>query len=169
MSNIPSPRLNELYQPKFLFLMLIMVATTVVGMVYFGLNWGLMESGAQILLMVVYGIGGLLSLVLTIRLMVCRVRIDEHGVDVDNPFSGNTLLSWESIRTAAIVRIQVSGRTADPLIILATREPEVVLTKHGLSSSKVIGKHEHVRIPCNHARREAIEHYLHMTLPEFTI
>nr|MBR4281210.1 PH domain-containing protein [Clostridia bacterium] len=169
MENNASPRLNQLYYPKFLAMMLLVLATTAAASVYFSLNWGEMEPSGQTLLMVVYGGGGLLSLVLTIRLLICRVRIDENGVDVDNPFSGNTMLNWGDIRTAAIVRIRVSGRTSDPMIILATREPEIVLTKHGVSSGKVIGKHEHVRIPLNPARRATIEHYLHMTLPEYTI
>ena len=114
METNANPRLNQLYYPKFLFLMLLLLAITAAVSVYFSLNWGEMEPGVQTLLMVVYGGGGLLSLVLTIRLLISRVRIDENGVDVDNPFSGNTLLNWSDIRTAAIVRIRVSGRTAVP-------------------------------------------------------
>ena len=46
---------------------------------------------------------------------------------------------------------------------------EVVLTYRALTTRKVLAPDETVRIPLNPRRRAAVEYYLHMSLPEYTL
>ena len=109
------------------------------------------------------------ALVILIRSLLCKIRMDENGVDVDNPLGGHTYLRWDEINTAAVVVLTVKGQKTQPLIVLAAPTPEEVLTFAALALGKGLSKHEHVRIPDSPKRREVIEHYLHMTLPDITL
>lgn len=169
MSEQNTPRIDEMYNRKFMLLMLVMLILLAVCAVAIGNVWHNLDATLHTVVLIAFAMSGVTSLVLLLRLAFCRVRINESGADVDNPFSGNTTLAWGDIRTAAIVRITMGGKKADPVILLSTREPEIVLTHRALTTSKVITKDEHVRIPLTPARRKAVEHYLGMTLPEYTL
>lgn len=162
----PSPRIDELYNRKFMLLMLFMLPLLALCAVVVGYMWRHLDAAMHTVALIVFTMSGVTTIALLLRLLFCRIHIDENGANVDNPFSGNTMLAWNDVRTAAIVHLNLGGQKADPLILLATREPEVVLTRRALTTSKVLTKHEHVRIPMTPARRAAVEHYLGMALPE---
>ncbi len=105
------------------------------------------------------------------RLFFCRVRIDENGVDFDNLFGSSTVLRWDEIRTAAIVRLRVGGKQSQPLILLTTRPAEKALSHAAMTGSgkSRLRQDEHVRIELTPACRAAVEHYLHMTLKEYSL
>lgn len=164
-----NPRIDERYNKKFLLLLLVLAAMLAVCAAAIVPAWDHFGQDMRTVVLVIFALSGTTTLALIVRLLLCRLRIDENGADVDNPFSGNTVLAWGDVRTAAIVRLRVSGTTADPIIILSTREPADVLTARALLHGKGLTRHEHVRIPCTPARLAAVEHYLHKSLPEYTI
>jgi hypothetical protein len=106
---------------------------------------------------------------LTVRLLLCKVRVDENGVSVDYPLTGTTAFDWPTIRTAAVVRVGVGYGNGQKLIILSSKDPEQVLTRKALLMGKGLSAREHVRITHSRARQAAVEHYLRMTLPEIDV
>ena len=106
-----------------------------------------------------------LTLVILLRCLICKLRMDENGVEAHPPLGSSAYLRWEEIHTAAIVVLTVNGAASDPMILLATPEPQEVLTRDALLHSRNLAKHEQIRIPDSPKRREIVEHYLHMELP----
>lgn len=104
--------------------------------------------------------------VLLVRSLLCKVRLDENGVEVNNPMGGSSDFRWEELKTAAVV-VFTSGKQSTRVILLSTCPPEAVLTRAALRGRA--SKHEQVRIPYTEKRREIIEHYLHMELPTFRL
>ena len=169
MSEHNPPRIDELYNRKFMLLMAAMLVMLAGCAVIISNVWHNLDSTTHTVALIAFAMSGVTTLGMLVRLAFCRVRIDEGGTEADNPLSGGNHLAWSDIRTAAIVRITVGNQTADPLILLSSREPEVALTHRALTTGKVLTKDEQLRIPLTPARRKAIEHYLGMTLPEYTI
>lgn len=169
MSEPRKPVIDEIYDRKFPLVMLAGMALIAICGVIIACNWTALDRTGRLLGPIACILGGGGSLVLLIRFLISRVRIDENGADVDNPLNGNAMLRWEEIHTAAIVRFSHGGTRSAPLIVLATPGPETVLTVSALMNGKGLSRHEHVRIPFTAARCAAIEHYLGMKLPEYDL
>ena len=108
----------------------------------------------------IVGVG--LAGMLLVSSLLAKIRLDENGVEVKNPLAGSSDFRWEELNTAAIVVFTVQKQSMQ-VILLATRQPEEVLTSAALRRSA--SSHEQVRIPYSEKRREIVEHYLHMELP----
>lgn len=167
MSNTP-PRINELAHGRLLMLLLVSVCFPVICIAFLSTMWSSLDEKTHLVVIVVCALSGVMSLALITRLLFCRVHINETGVDADDLF-GSSALSWGDIRTAAIVRLNINGQKSSPSIVLSTREPQEVLTYRALTTRKVLSPEEVIRIPMSPRRRAAVEFYLHMTLPEFTL
>lgn len=167
MSNTP-PRLNELAYVKLLHLLLFSMGFLILCAVLISPMWHNLSDTVHTLFIILFSLSFVTSLAGIVRLLFCRVRIDENGADADDLF-GNNAMAWDEIRTAAIVRLNINGQKADPFIVLSNREAEVVLTYRALTTRKVLAPDETVRIPLNPRRRAAVEYYLHMSLPEYTL
>lgn len=161
-------RVNELAHVKLLLLLLFSVGLLAVCTIPISVMWHSLDDTVHTLFIVLFSISVITSLAGIVRLLFCRVRLDENGADADDLF-GNTVLNWSDIRTAAIVRLVVGSQKSDGFIVLSTREPQEVLTHRALTTRKVLSRDEVVRIPLNARRRAAVEHYLRMTLPEYTL
>lgn len=118
-------------------------------------------------LRIAYFICLVMLLLAILRIMRCRLHIDETGVSNDRLPFGQTSLRWEEIATGAIVHLNMSQGSSEPIIVLATRPPEEVLTRQALLGLHGLSVHEHVRFSCTKARTACVQHYLHMTLPEY--
>lgn len=167
MSEQNHPRLEERYSASFTRTMamslLWMVACAVIILVLGAENLaGEVMGGAKVVII----IGVAAALTLLVRSLVCKVRLDEGGVEVDNPLLGRSAFRWEELHTAAIVDFAVQKQNAKA-ILLSTREPQEVLTPAAFQ--RRADKREQVRIPYTEKRREIVEHYLRMTLPEISL
>ena len=164
-----NPRIDEISNPQFIRLLLMGLAFQCLCSVVIGLSWDTLSATLQTLVPVALGAGLVGYLAVLLRLLFCRVRIDENGVHANGLTSGYRTLRWTDIRTAAIFRLMQDGKPGNAVILLTTRPPEESLTREALTTSKVLAPHEHLRIPLGYDRRKAIEHYLHMTLPEYRL
>ncbi|MBR3764912.1 MAG: hypothetical protein IKK57_10245 [Clostridia bacterium] len=161
-------RINELANVRFLLLSFAFLAGMLLGIPLLTYMWAPHESPLLEAFLIFFKLSCLTYLAIGVRLLFCRVHIDETGADVDQLF-GNTAMSWGDVRTAAIVRLVVGNQKSDGFIVLSSREPQEVLTHRALTTRKVLSRDEVVRIPLNARRRAAVEHYLHMTLLEYTL
>ena len=161
------PRLEEKYGKSF-------TKTMALGMGCFILCTGIiMRMGADSLsapvmksVVIVSLIAAGISAVLLVRSLLCKVRLDETGVEVNNPLLGSSDFRWAELNTAAIV-VFTFEKQSEQVILLSTRPPEEVLTPSAVRGRA--SKHEQVRIPYTEKRREIVEHYLHMELPTFRL
>ena len=161
------PRLEEKYGKSF-------TKTMALGMGWLILSTGIiMRMGEDSLsapvmktVVIVSLIAAGVSAVLLVRSLLCKVRLDETGVEVNNPLLGSSDFRWEELHTAAIVVFTVQKQSMQ-VILLSTRPPEEVLTPVAMRGRA--SKHEQVRIPYTEKRREIVEHYLHMELPTFRL
>ena len=161
------PRLEEKYGKSF-------TKTMALGMGWLILSTGIiMRMGEDSLsapvmkiVVIVSLIAAGVSAVLLVRSLLCKVRLDETGVEVNNPLLGSSDFRWEELHTAAIVVFTVQKQSMQ-VILLSTRPPEEVLTPAAMRGRA--SKHEQVRIPYTEKRREIVEHYLHMELPTFRL
>lgn len=167
MSEQNPPRIDELCNRKLLLLIIVSLVFVAACGIAIGYVWHNLDATTHTVILIAFAMSAVTSLVLLVRLALCRLRIDESGVDVDNLLFSSTQLAWSDIRTAAIVHLSFGNQKADPLILLATLAPEAVISRRALTTSRGLAKDEHVRIPLTPARRAAVEHYLHMTLPEY--
>lgn len=158
----PYTRLALLTAGVMAFLLFSMTFVTLFGGASYGP--GVLTAGK-----VLGGVGVLTCVVILVRCLICRVRMDEQGVDVDNVFAGSTCFGWGDLRTAAVVYLTINGQQSGPLIILSNREPKDVLTRRALIDGKGLTRHEHMRIPHSAARQQAVEYYLRMKLPEIRL
>lgn len=112
----------------------------------------------------VFSIGGLLFL-----WWLCsreRLIVDEAGIRTRSLLGKIRALEWPGIRTAAVVRL--SANEMHHWIVLSTDpDPARVLTRKRQTRKAKAG--EELRIPYGEKRREAVEHYLNMTLPEIRL
>lgn len=167
MPDQKNPVIHELMDLKFLFLLLGAFVFIVAGGSYLLFLSPQMANATYLpVLRIAFPICAAMLLVVILRLLFCRVHIDETGVTADRLPLGQSSLRWEEIATAAIVHLSV-GTNSEPIIVLATLPPEQVLTRKALLGLHGPGVHEHVRIPFSKARAAAVQHYLHMTLPEY--
>ena len=162
------PRINELAHVKLLLMTCAFLAGMLLGIPFLSRRWEPLDSPLLDAFLIFFKFSCITYLAIILRLLFCRVRIDETGADVDH-LLGSNALNWGDIRTAALVRLVISGQKSDAFIILSTREPQEVLTHQALTTRKVLSPSEVIRIPLSYDRRRAVEHYLHMTLPEFTL
>ena len=157
------PRLEERYGKSFTRTMalgmgwMILCTGIIVRMGADTFSASVMQ-GAKIVSLIAAGI----CAVLLVRSLLCKVRLDENGVEVNNPLLGRSDFRWEELNTAAIV-VFTYGKQSERVILLSTRPPEEVLTPAAMRGRA--SKHEQVRIPYTEKRREIVEHYLHMALP----
>ncbi len=163
-----NPRIDELNLRTLLRLLILMaVMYAVVAVAFFFVSSRIPEDSRTIAI-ILLAVGGGSVVLFIIRLLNCRLRIDENGVDVDNLLGAPTVLRWEEIRTAAIVHLRVGNARANPLILLATRPAAEVLTRNALLGGKTRHRPEELaRFDLTPARRAAVEHYLHMSLAEY--
>lgn len=161
------PRLEERYGKSF-------TKTMALGMGWLILCTGvILRMGADTLSAPVMQVVKVLMLIgigvcgaLLVRSLLSKIRLDETGVEVNNPLLGRSDFRWEELHTAAIV-VFAYGKQSERVILLSTRPPEEVLTSAALKRSA--SRHEQVRIPYTEKRREIVEHYLHMELPTFRL
>ena len=161
------PRLEEKYGKSF-------TKTMALGMGWLILSTGIiMRMGEDSLsapvmkiVVIVSLIAAGISAVLLVRSLLCKVRLDETGVEVNNPLLGSSDFRWAELNTAAIV-VFTFEKQSEQVILLSTRPPEEVLTPSAVRGRA--SKHEQVRIPYTEKRREIVEHYLHMELPTFRL
>ena len=167
MSDKKNPTLHEQMDVKFLFLLLGAFAFIVACGAYL-LFFSPRTASITYLpvLRIAFPICVSMLLLAIIRLLFCRVHIDETGVTTDRLPLGQTSLRWEEIATAAIVHLRI-GQNSEPIIVLATLPPEQVLTRKALLGMPGLSVSEHVRLTHSKARAAAVQHYLHMTLPEY--
>lgn len=150
-------------------------STTAVKTMALGLGWLILCTGiilrmgtgtfSDTILMVVKGasiVGVGIAGMLLVSSLLARIRLDENGVEVNNPLAGSSDFRWEELNTAAIVVFTVQKQSMQ-VILLSTCQPEEVLTRAAFE--RRASKHEQVRIPYTEKRREIVEHYLHMELP----
>lgn len=107
-------------------------------------------------------VGVVIAGLLLVRSLLAKIRLDENGVEVNNPLAGSSDFRWDELNTAAIVVFAVQKESMQ-VILLSTCQPEDVLNRAALKRSA--SRHEQMRIPYTEKRREIVEHYLHMELP----
>lgn len=169
MPDNKNPVIHELMDVKFLFLLLGAFVFIVAGGSYLLFLSPQMANAAYLpVLRIAFPICAAMLLVVILRLLFCRVHIDETGVTADRLPLGQSSLRWEEIATAAIVHIHV-GTNSEAIIVLATLPPEQVLTRKALLGTPGLSPDEHVRLTHSKSRAAAVQHYLHMTLPEYRI
>ena len=161
------PRLEESYGKSFTKTMALCLGWMILctGLI---LRLGTDTFSASVLrgATIICAAGLSVAALLLVRGLFCRVRIDETGVEVDNPLLGRSDFRWAELRTAAVV-VFTWGKQSERVILLATRPPEEVLTPAALRGRA--DKQEQVRIPYTDKRRQIVEHYLHMKLPEIRL
>ena len=96
-----------------------------------------------------------------------RLVVDDQGVMMTHIVTASHTLDWKQIRTAAIVRLSNDPRYHWIVLSTNPQPAEVIVRKRLMWKNPVRG--EEVRIPYTDKRREAVEHYLHMTLPEIQL
>lgn len=167
MSGQKSPVVHELMDVKFMFMLLAAFVFIVAGGAYL-LFFSPRTADADYLpvLRTAYPICAAMLFVAILRVLFCRVHIDETGVTADRLPFGRSSLRWEEIATAAIVHLHI-GTNSEPIIVLATLPPEQVLTRKALLGMPGLRPDEHVRLMYSKSRVAAAQHYLHMTLPEY--
>lgn len=167
MSEKKKPVIHEILDLKLLFLLLGAFVFIVAGGAYLLFLSPRMANMTYLpLLRIAFPICAAMLLAALIRLLCCRVHIDESGVTTGRLPFGQTSLRWEEITTAAIVHLRV-GKDSEPIIVLATLPPEQVISRKALLGLHGPSADEHVRIPHTKARAAAVQHYLHMYLPEY--
>lgn len=170
MSEKQNPVIHEQFDKKFTVMFLIAAAAMLACAVLLYVCGDSLYTGTLLTVFRVWAYAAsVVCLVVLIRCLICKVHIDEIGVDVHNPLTGHMDYRWSEIRTAAVVKLHVGAGQPSPVIILSHLQPEDVLTRRALIQGKGLSRHDQVRIMYTQARREAVEHYLHMTLPEIDI
>lgn len=170
MSEKKNTVINEMFDVKFTLMFAVVTVVMLFCAVYLHGYSGSSLQGAVLTVARCWAyIMCVASPVMLVRCLLCRVRIDENGVDVSNPFTGRMDFRWNELHTAAVVKIGMGGTRSQPVIILSSLDPAQVLTRNALVNGKGLSRREHVRIMYSKARREAVEHYLRMTLPEIDI
>ena len=162
-----NPRIDERLNPQFIRLCLLGLAFQALLGALFAFTWDTQSPLMQKLTIGVLAVGISSLLAVLIRLLFCRVRIDENGVSANGLLSGFNTLRWEEIRTAAVYRLNLDGSPTNAVILLTTLPAEEALTRQALTGGKVLSPHDSLRIPLGYDRLRAIEHYLHMTLPTY--
>lgn len=162
-----NPHINEISNPRFIRLLLMGLALLALTCIPIALRWDTLDATLQTLAPIILGTGLVTYLAVLLRLLFCRVRIDENGASSNSLSAGYHTLRWADVRTAAIFRLMHDGKPGSAMILLTTRPPEESLTRKALTTGKILAAHEQLRIPLSYDRRKAVEHYLHMTLPEY--
>ena len=115
------------------------------------------------------GIVALLLIAVAVISRGYRCIMDEDGAQL-----GKNRIRWADVRTAAIIRrgLLPALMTRHPdrhqFILLSIRTPEAAINKHRFWLERPVPGVE-LRIPVTPSRREAVEHYLRMTLPEYKL
>lgn len=170
MSEKKNPVINELFDKKFPMMFLLATVFTSACAIYLHGYGGSLYRGTLLTVLQVWAdVASIACLVVLVRCLLCKVRIDENGVDVNNPLTGRMDYRWDEVRTAAVVKLHIGTAKPSPVIILSNLQPEEVLTRKALIHGKGLSRHDQVRIMYTKARRDAVEHYLHMTLPDIDI
>ena len=169
MSEQKHPVIHELFDRKFLLMLLGAFAIIALGGGYLlFLSPNMADATYLPALRIAFPACMAMLLLAILRVAFCRVHIDESGVTADRLPLGQTSLRWEEIRTAAIVHLHV-GQNSDPIIVLSTLPPEQVLSRKALLGLPGLSPEEHVRVFYSSSRAAAVQHYLHMTLPEYSL
>ena len=170
MSEKQSPIIHEPFYKKFplVFLIAAVAMLACSALLYF-IGDSLYRGTVLTVFRVWTYTASVICLVILVRCLICKVHIDETGVDVNNPFTGHMDYRWSEIRTAAVVKLHIGTAKPSPVIILSNLQPEEVLTRKALIHGKGLSRHVQVRIMYTKARREAVEHYLRMTLPDIDV
>ena len=114
---------------------------------------------------VIFGLGMGLAYLVFLRHM--RIRMDEKRVWTHIPMQKDRSLDWQQVRTAAIVKLSNDPRYHWIVLSTNPHPAEVIVRKRLIWKGP--GRGEEGRIPYTGKRREAVEHYLNMTLPEIML
>ena len=159
------PVIHELMDVKFLFLLLGTFVFIVAGGSYLLFLSPRMANATYLpVLRIAFPVCAAMLLIVILRLLFCRVHVDGTGVTADRLPFGQSSLRWEEITTAAIVHLHVGTNSE---AVLATLPPEQVLTRKALLGMHGLSPDEHIRLMHSKSRVAAVQHYLHMTLPEY--
>ena len=126
------------------------------------LSW---ESFGMVL--VVVAVTSVLLLLLLWFVNRARLVLDDQGVLMKHIIAAPHTLDWKQVRTAAIVKLSNDPRYHWIVLSTNPHPAEVIVRKRLIWKGPVRG--EEVRIPYTGKRREAVEHYLNMTLPEIML
>lgn len=116
--------------------------------------------------------GGALLLLMPLVLLLGRRRrcvMTSTGMTLDGQY-----LPWSVLRTAAVIRVgnvpPILCRFPDErhFILLSVKPPEEAINPQRFRMETARHGRE-LRVPYTRRRAKAIEHYLHMTLPEYKL
>lgn len=170
MSEKKNPVIHEQFGKRLTLTFLLATVFTVACAVCLYVYGDALYRGTLLTVLQVWAdAASIACLVVLVRCLLCKVRIDETGVDVNNPLTGRMDYRWDEVRTAAVVKLHIGTAKPSPVIILSRLQPEDVLTRKALIHGKGLSRHDQVRIMYTKARREAVEHYLHMKLPDISV
>ncbi len=133
-----------------------LVLTAVLSAIFWGcLFWeGRFEREDLLLLAAAMTLITFVPVAIFLVMLKARLRMDENGVTVCQPFRDDLALPWAEVRTAARVRL-----TKYDQLVLSPLEPQAALKRSRFirRSGRRDGE---IRLTYTEARRLAIEHYL---------